>query len=724
MFLHRDSYRRIAGTLAVVLLVPLASATGESLIYPATRTVDQVDTFFGTRVTDPYRWLEDEKDPEVQRWVEAQNAVTQGYLERIPFRDAVAKRLTELLDYQRVGLPVKRGEWVFFSKNTGLQNQSVLYKQSGLQGEPSVLLDPNLLSKDGTISISATGSSRDGRLFAYGLSQSGSDWQTLHVRDVATGQDREDKLERCRFTSIAWAPDASGFWYSRYPEPGSVAKEEEEFWNSLYFHRLGDPQSKDRKVYWRADCKECGASGATTDDGRWLLVTGWKGTAPENELYVQNLAQAGAAIEPLFTGFDASWEPIETVGDKLYLLTDKDAPRKRVVVVDLAGDRTPRTVIPEGQDVLEKAAIANDQLMLSSMHDAHDRLRAYSLAGELLHEVELPTVGSIGSLSGSPDDPDLFVSFTSFLFPTQNYRYDFAKGRLDLYQAAEIDFDRDAYVAHQVFYDSKDGTKVPMFLVHRRDIRLDGNNPVLLYGYGGFNVSMTPGFSTSRLFWLEQGGVYALANLRGGGEYGEEWHKAGTLERKQNVFDDFIAAAEWLIDNDYTRPERLVIEGGSNGGLLTAACSLQRPDLYGAVLCRVPVIDMLRYHLFTIGSYWKPDYGDPANPDHFKALLAYSPAHNVKPGLRYPAMLITTADTDTRVHPMHAKKFAAALQPAQAGDAPILLRVETKAGHGGGKPTSKIIEEGADLYGFAMYQLGMKWTARGASGDATTRRLD
>ncbi len=691
--------------LLTALLPPWVHA-GPKLDYPKARTVNQVDDFFGTQVADPYRWLEKTDDPEVQAWSEAENTLTESYIGKLAFRTAVAARLKALLDYPRVGLPSKHGQWTFFSKNTGLQNQSVIYKQQAA-GAPAPLLDPNAMSPDGTISISALDYSKDGKLAGYGLSQSGSDWQKLYVRDVATGKDHKDVLEHCRFTGISWAPDAGGFYYSKYPEPGSVPKDQEEFWQKLYFHKLGDPQSKDRLVFGYTDNKECGAGGTVTDDGRWLIVNGWKGTAPENEVYVQRLGDKDATVQPLFTGFDASWDLIESLGDQLLFVTDKDAPRKRVVVVDMAGDRRPVTLVPESADVLAFATLANGRLFLAYMHNAHHQLFEYGTDGKLHHEVQLPTLGTITGLSGLPHDPDLFAAFVSFLFPSQNYKYNFTTGALDLYQEAAIDFDRNAYVARQIFYESKDGTKVPMFLVHRKGIRLDGNNPVLLYGYGGFNQSMLPSFSTSRLFWLEQGGVWAMPNLRGGGEFGEEWHKAGTLARKQNVFDDFIAAAEWLVQNDYTRPELLAIQGGSNGGLLTAACALQRPDLYGCVISQVPVIDMLRYDQFTIGAYWKPDYGDPHNPADFKALYAYSPAHNVKPGVRYPAMLITTADTDTRVHPMHAKKFAAALQAAQAGDAPILLRVETKAGHGAGKPTSKQIEENADIYSYLIDRLGM-----------------
>jgi len=719
---HRR-FRPLAAALAIAIVLPIAARAGSTLPYPQTKTVDQVDEFFGTKVNDPYRWLEDVDDPEVQAWVEAQNAVTHGYIEKIPYREQVAKRLTELLDYPRVGLPYEFGPWMFYSKNSGLQNQSVYYKQKGLNGTAETLLDPNTLSKDGTVSVSALSYSQDGKWMAYGLSQSGSDWQKLYVRETATNKDRSDVLDRCRFTSIAWLADGSGFYYSRYPDAGSVPKGDEEFWQRLYFHKLGDAQKKDRMVYERTDCKECGASAEVTDGGRWLIVHVWKGTAPENEIFVQRLQPAGGVLEPLFTGFDAGWNFIEASGDRLFFLTDKDAPRGRVVSVDMAGDRAPRTVVAESGDVIGSAMLSNGHLVLSNIHNACSRMAVHDLDGKLLNEVKLPTLGTVAGLSGKPSDPDLYVSFTSFLFPTQNYRYDFKSGRLDLYQEATIDFDREAYVARQIFYESKDGTKVPMFLVHRRGIRLDGNNPTLLYGYGGFNQSMKPTFSTSRLMWLEQGGVFAMPNLRGGGEFGEEWHKAGTLERKQNVFDDFIAAAEWLVGHDYTRPDRLAIQGGSNGGLLTAACVLQRPDLFGVVLSQVPVIDMLRYHRFTIGAYWKPDYGDPENPDHFKALLAYSPAHNVKPGTRFPSMLITTADTDTRVHPMHAKKFAAAVQSANVSDKPTLLRVETKAGHGAGKPTSKQIEEAADIYSFTMDRVGLTYTPGGAAAaEAATRR--
>ena len=614
----------------------------------------------------------------------------------------MVRRLTELQDYPRHGLPEESGPWVFDSKNDGLQNQSVLYKRKGLEGKPQVLLDPNTLSPDGTVSLGAKKYSHDGAFLAYGLSQSGSDWQVLHVREVASGKDRADKLERVRFTEIAWAGDKSGFYYCRYPE-------KEEHFQKVYFHVLGQPQSKDRLVYERPEDKDLGFTAKVSHGGRWLVVQVWKGSAGKDEIFVQDLQAKSSALAPLFTGFKAEFEFIEASGSKLFFETDLGAPRRRIVVVDMeASSHEPQTAVPEhASDVISTSRLVHRQLVVSSLHNAYYRMRIYGLDGALQQEVEMPTLGAVAGVSGRPGDPDCFVGFSSFLFPAQNYRLDLATGKLSLYQKAEMRFDPAPYVTRQVFYESKDGTKVPMFLVHKRGLALDGGNPVWLTGYGGFNISRTPNFSTSRLFWLEQGGVFALPNLRGGGEFGEEWHKAGMLEKKQNVFDDFIAAAEWLVANDYTRPSRLVIEGGSNGGLLTAACALQRPDLYGAVLSRVPVTDMLRYQLWTIGSYWVPEYGDPKNPEHFRFLYTYSPVHNVRPGTKFPPMLITTADTDTRVHPAHAKKFAAAVQSCNVSDNPILLRVETKAGHGAGKPTSKQIEENADLYGFAMDRLQM-----------------
>ena len=710
----RATIRRIL--IAVVAAVVASNAAAERFEYPKARKSDQVDEIAGTRVADPYRWLENADDPEVVAWVEAQNVVTRTYLDRLASRAALVRRLTELTDYPRYGIPERKGEWLFFSKNDGLQNQSVLYKQRGSDSKPTVLLDPNTLSSDGTISLGAKGTTRDGALMAYGLHESGSDWQTLRVRDVAAGRDLSDRLERVRFTSVSWKADKSGFYYSRYAAG-------EEHFQKLYFHRVGDDQAADVLVYERPENKDLGVDGQVTHDGRFLVINVWNGTAPENETFVQRLGTPPGTIDPLFTGFQDRFDFTESQGDRLFFITDRDAPRARVVAVDV-GDpaRTLHEIVPQQEDVLESAKLTNGRLALTYMHNAYSTLKVYTLAGKLEHDVETPTLGSIHFLSGDPKSDELFVNFSSFLFPAQNYRYDFGKGRMDLLQRSECAFNPDGYTARQVFYESKDGTKVPMFLVHPRGIKLDADNPVLLYGYGGFNVSQTPRFSTSWVLWLEQGGVVAMPSLRGGGEFGEDWHKAGMLDHKQNVFDDFIAAAEWLVAQGYTTPERIAIEGGSNGGLLTAVCALQRPDLYGAVLTRVPVIDMMRYHKFTIGSYWVPEYGNPEDPEHFRFLYAYSPLHNVKPGVQVPAMFITSADTDTRVDPCHAKKFAATLQAAASSTAPILLRVETKAGHGAGKPTTKTIEERADLFAFVMDRLGMEYTQPAAGVVEETSR--
>ncbi len=691
-------------------------AHANELDYPKTPRVDQVDDFHGTAVADPYRWLENVDDPKVVEWVEAQNRLMRRYVDRLESRDYIVTRLKELADYTSTGLPVKKGDWVFFSKKEGLQNHAVLYKQKGMNGRPEPLLDPNALDADGRLSIGAVGYTRDGKFLAYAIHKDGSDWATVYVKDVRRGTGLDDRLERVRFTDLSWAADNSGFYYSRYPE-------DQEHFQALYFHRIGDPQAKDRLVYERPESKDLMVFGRVTDDGRYLVVDVREGTKDENEIIVKRLDTADAAWQPLFTGFEHDFEFVESQGDRLFFETDQGAPRRKIVMVDLTTpDRTLTEVVPEhARNVLLHVALVNGQLAVVSMHNAYHRLQMYSLLGELQHEVELPSIGAVASMSGNPSDGDFFVAFYSFLTPQQNYRYDFDRGQLELFQKTDTRFDPTGFVSRQIFYESKDGTKIPMFLVHKRGLRLDGDNPVMLYGYGGFASSRRPSYSTTWVFWLEQGGVLALPNLRGGGEFGEEWHRAGMLGNKQNVFDDFIAAAEWLVANGYTSPGRIAIEGGSNGGLLTAACALQRPGLFGTVLSRVPVIDMLRYTEFTIGSYWVPEYGDPQNPEHFKFLYAYSPLHNVRKGAHYPAMIITTADTDTRVHPAHAKKFAAAMQANNASNNPILLRVETKAGHGAGKPTTKWIEERADLYAFTMDRLGMEVVPAKAIVEQTPR---
>jgi prolyl oligopeptidase len=689
-----------------------------SLAYPPAPKGDVVDDYHGTPVPDPYRWLEDPDAPETVAWVEAQNALTAAFLGQGPARERLRERLTRLWDYPRYGVPQREGDRYYFWKNDGLQNQPVLYLQPTLEASPAPVLDPNALSEDGTAAVMNLRFTRDGRRAAYGVSRSGSDWQDLHVRDCDTGADLPDVIRWCKFAGIAWAPDARGFFYNRFPEPGTVPPEEESSHQRVYWHTLGTDQARDRLVYARPDFKELGFTPRATDDGAYLVLHVWRGTEPENRFYYRPLSVPpeggdgppdGVPFVRLLDEADARYDFVDNVGPLFYFHTDLDAPKGRVIAIDVEhpGREHWREVIPEGEDVIDQVALIHDELIVVTLHDVHHRVRRCSRAGEPLGEIPLPGIGTVAGLTGRREDAECFLGFTGFLFPLTTLRFDFTTGALTTVRAPELDFDPAPYETRQVFYPSKDGTRVPMFLTHRKGIALDGDNPTLLYGYGGFNISLTPAFTVHRLVWLEQGGVLAVANLRGGSEYGEAWHRAGILEKKQNVFDDFVAAAEWLIEAGYTRRERLAIQGGSNGGLLVAACETQRPELFGAVLCQVPVADMLRYHRFTVGRYWTTDYGDAeADPEHFRFLFAYSPLHNVRPGTAYPPTLITSADTDDRVVSAHAKKLAAALQAAQAGDAPILLRVETKAGHGAGKPTTKQIDEQADLYAFLSLTVG------------------
>jgi len=676
--------------------------------YPLARQDDAVDDYHGTKIPDPYRWLEDPDAPETQAWVEAQNRLTFDFLSSSPAWEAIKARLARLWDYPKYSVPWKEGDRYFFWKNDGLQNQSVLYMQKDLESEPVVVIDPNLLSEDGTVSISNLALSKDGSLMAYGLSASGSDRQEIKIRQVDSGEEYDEVIRWCKFASIAWNHNNEGFYYDRFPEPGTVPREDENNYNRVFWHSLGTSQQDDLLIYERPEEKELNFSPSITEDGRYLLLYVSHGTDPKNRIYYREVESDGPFIH-LLDEADALYAPIENIGTVFYFHTDLDAPRGRIIAIDTENpDRKNwKEIVSQQEDVIQFVHMVNNQLVVAYLHDAHHRLKIYDLDGTFVREIELPAIGSIAGLSGRRQDTAMFLGFTSFLFPTTIYRYDFQTAELTQFRGPGIDFDPSGYETRQVFYHSKDGTRVPMFLTHRKGIRLDGSNPTLLYGYGGFNISLTPGFSVSRLIWLERGGVLAVANLRGGNEYGEEWHQAGMLQKKQNVFDDFISAAEWLIENGYTRPSRLAIQGGSNGGLLVAACMVQRPDLFGAVLCQVPVADMLRFHRFTVGHYWIPEYGSPENPDHFPFLYAYSPLHNVREGVAYPPTLITTADTDDRVVPSHAKKFAATLQAADAGKNPILLRVETKAGHGGGKPTSKAIEEQADIYAFLWKVLGL-----------------
>lgn len=681
-----------------------------SIRYPVTERQSVVDEYHGVRVEDPYRWLEDDNAENTKAWVTAQNAVTRGYLEGLPARGWIQARMKKLMDYPRTGMPYKRGGRYFYSRNNGLQNQDVWFVADGLEAEPRVLLDPNGMSADGTVSVSAPVPSEDGRHAAYQISVSGSDWKEIRVRDVATGVDLPDQVRWVKFSGLSWAKDGSGFYYSRYDAPKESEKltRVNEF-HKLYFHRLGTEQAADALVYERKDQPKWGFGGTVTDDGRYLVITATEGTDPKNRVFYQDRTQGGGAVVPLLTDFDASYDFVGNEGPVFWFRTDLGAPRGRVIAIDL---RRPargewKELVPQGEATLTGGNVVGGRLVLEYLKDARSQVRVHHLDGRIDREVALPGIGTAGGFSGKPEDPETFYGFTGFTVPSRVYRYDVATGETRLWRESKVDFNPDDFETRQVWVTSRDGTRLPMFVSHRKGLKLDGNNPVLLYGYGGFNISLTPSFSVANLVWMEMGGVYAVPNLRGGGEYGEEWHQAGTKLRKQNVFDDFIASAEWLIRNGYTQPKRLAIMGGSNGGLLVGACLTQRPDLYGACLPAVGVMDMLRFHKFTIGWAWKSDYGSSENPDEFAALRAYSPYHNLKPGVRYPATLVTTADHDDRVVPAHSFKFAARLQECHGGTAPVLIRIETKAGHGAGKPTAKIIEERSDQWAFLVQQLGM-----------------
>ena len=678
--------------------------------YPVSATVEQVDSYRGRAIADPYRWLEDPHTEETKAWIEAQNQVTFTYLSQIPARETLKQRLTQLWDYEKFSTPFRKGDRYFYFKNDGLQNQSVLYTLPSLEAEPRVLLDPNQLSADGTIALSGLAISEDATLMAYGLAIAGSDWNAWKVRDIATGEDLPDRIQWVKFSGAAWTQDGQGFFYSRYDEPNQTTQLEDiNYYQKLYYHRLGTEQAADILIYDRPDQKEWGFGGSVSEDGRYLIIAVWRGTDSKNLIFYKDLTAPDSAVVELINTFEASYSFIDNDGSTFWMQTDLDAPRQRVVAIDLARpDKSNwREVIPQASETLQGVGLLNNQFVASYLKDAHTQVKIFDLDGRFDREVVLPGLGSAGGFGGKRHDTDTFYSFTSFTVPTTIYRYSMVTGESSLFRQPTVDFNPNDYETKQVFYTSKDGITVPMFIVHKKGITLDGNNPTYLYGYGGFNISLTPAFATSNLVWLELGGVYVMANLRGGGEYGEDWHQAGMKQRKQTVFDDFIAAAEWLIAEGYTSPQKLAIAGGSNGGLLVGACITQRPDLFGAALPMVGVLDMLRFHKFTIGWAWTAEYGSPDNPEEFPALYAYSPLHNLKPGTAYPATMIITADHDDRVVPAHSFKFAAALQAAHSGNAPVLIRIETKAGHGAGKPTAKVIEEASDRWAFLLRVLGM-----------------
>jgi prolyl oligopeptidase len=671
--------------------------------YPPARRDDVSDDYHGTPVADPYRWMENPDDIELRAWIDAQNQITADFLAGVPSRESIHRRLTQQWNFTRYSVPQRKGEYYFYTRIDPGQNQPVFYGQNGLEGEPFVVIDPNALSDDGTQAISSWQFSGDGRLMAYGLSSGGSDWQEIHVRDTQTGQDYDDVLRWCKFAGVAWKKDGSGFFYNRYPEPANVLDTTQVTRNNqVWWHTVGTPQSADRLVYERPDAPDLNFRPLMTDDGQYLVLHVWHGSVNRNRIYYRAAESDGDFIR-LLDEADASYNLIGSDGPLFTFQTDLDAPNGRIIAIDTTNPARDqwRAIVPESDDAIFTALVVNHQLAVVYMRHASHQIRLFGLDGSPLGDVPLPGFGALQEISGEPDQAEMFINFQSFTQPPVIYRYDFTTGQLEPWRASQTDFAGDQFETRQVFFESKDGTRVPMFIIHRKGLALTGDHPTLLYGYGGFNAPMLPGFTIHALQWLERGGVFATVNLRGGSEYGEAWHQAGMLDRKQNVFDDFIAAAEWLIAHQYTRTAKLAIMGRSNGGLLVGAVMTQRPELFGAVICVVPVTDMLRYHKFTAGRYWTYEYGNAEeNPEHFRFLYAYSPLHNTRPGAVYPATLITTADHDDRVVPMHAEKFAAALQHADAGHNPILLRLDTKSGHALGKPVWKWIDEWADIYAF------------------------
>ena len=704
-------FSRMAALLAGASVLAMTGCDNmkqiKHLPYPETARGEVVDNYFGTEVPDPYRWLEDDNSEATAAWVAAENAVTEDYLSQIPFRNAIRERLTQLWNYPKEGAPSKHGDWYYYYYNDGLQNQSVLCRtqQPGEAGE--VFLDPNTLSEDGTVALSAVSFSKDGRYFAYAAAASGSDWVEIRVMDTETKALTEDRIEWVKFSGAVWAPDSKGFYYSAYDAPKEGVYSAQNQFQKVYYHKLGTPQTADRLIYEDKAHPLRYFSAWPSEDGKWLFVIASEGTSGTEVLCRKS---SETKFRTLLAGFDHDYAPVDCRDDQLYFVTNEGASNYTLKRIALNAPAKVETVIPEHEkNLLEGVGTAGGYLFASYLQDAQNQVVQYDYDGRLVREIVLPAIGTVGGFSGEEEDTELYYSLANYTAPATIYRYDIASGESTLYKAPEVAFDPALFVTEQVFYPSKDGTQVPMFITRRKDLKLNGENPCLLYGYGGFQINLTPGFNPSALMFVEQGGVYCVANLRGGSEYGEAWHKAGMLENKQNVFDDFIAAAEYLIAQKYTSSERLAINGGSNGGLLVGACEVQRPDLYAVCLPQVGVMDMLRYHKFTIGWGWAVEYGSSDNEEQFPYIYKYSPLHNIKEGVKYPATLVMTADHDDRVVPAHSFKFAAQMQHCQAGEAPVLIRIESKAGHGAGKPTSKRIDEAADMYAFLFQNIGVPY---------------
>ncbi len=692
-----------------------ASSPSSTMSYPTAAPDNTVDDYFGTKVPAPYQWMEDLNNPVLKNWVAAENRFAFSYLDKIPVRPWIREHLTQLWNYEKVGVPFREAGKLFFSKNTGLQNQSVIYEQDSLTTKPRVLIDPNKLSPDGSVALADYSPSRDGRYLVYGLSQGGSDWVDLHVKEIATGKDLPDLVRWVKFSGISWTKDGKGFFYSRYPAPPSGQAISEQLKNqSLYYHQIGAPQSADRLIYSRPDLPSWVIGGYVSEDGHYLWIALVNGTAITNELFYVDFGDPlhpnlSASVEPLYTKNDAEYRPIGNIGATVFMQTSLNAPKRKIISFKMA-DSAPEhwhTVVPERSSVIESSLMAGGEVVVDYLVDAKSEVKLFAPDGAPRGELALPGIGSLSGLSGRNDTRELFYGFTSFLYPATVYHYDTRTGRSALFAKPHVPFDPSGFETRQVFYHSKDGTKVPMFITAKKGLKLNGDNPTVLYSYGGFNISITPSFSPMLPVWLEMGGVYAVANLRGGGEYGEDWHAAGMLSHKQNVFDDFIAAAEYLISEKYTSPHKLAIEGYSNGGLLVGAAITQRPDLFGAAYAGAGVMDMLRYQKFSGGDLWAPEYGSSDNPQAFKWLYAYSPLQNLRKGTCYPPTVITTADHDDRVVPSHSYKFAARMQSDQDCKNPVILRVETQTSHGY-MPTNKRIAQTTDVWAFIAYNLGIK----------------
>lgn len=706
--------KKVLAFISLILIVFLPAcqkraeeAVQAQLTYPVTKNVDVVDDYFGAKVADPYRWLEDDQAEEVKQWIEEQNKVTFGYLENIPFREKIRQRLREVYNYPKYSSPFRAGDYYFFYKNDGLQNQSVIYFQKGLDGEPEVFIDPNELSPDGTVRINLVGFSQDDRFVTISRSEAGSDWRALKVMEIASKEELSDHIRWVKFSGTSWHAD--GFFYSGYdkPEEGQELTARNKF-QKVFYHKLGDPQEKDTLVYEDKDHPFRYKWADVTEDGKYLLLSVSEGTHG-NELYYKDLSAKNMDFQPLITGFDFDSYVIDNIGDKFLAYTNADTPKYKVILIDPEnpGKEDWETIIPEKEDVLRGVSTIGGQLFCSYLKDATTRFYQHDLTGKFVREIELPALGTARGFYGKKEDKITFYSFTSFTYPPVIYKYDIGSGKSEIFHQTEVKFVPEDYETKQVFYTSKDGTRIPMFIVHKKGLKLNGQNPTYLYGYGGFNSTTLPYFNSTNLILLENGGVYAIANLRGGGEYGEEWHRAGMLLNKQNVFDDFIAAAEYLIEEKYTSKDRLAIAGASNGGLLVGACMTQRPDLFKVTFPAVGVMDMLRYHKFTVGWGWVVEYGSSDEEEHFKNLYSYSPLHNIKEGISYPATMVTTADHDDRVVPAHSFKFIAALQEAHRGTNPVVIRIETRSGHGASS-TEKAIEGITDRWAFMFYNMGIE----------------